>query len=495
LNIAEILARQAQTRPHQAALWDVCNGQDRRTSFAELFEDSSRVAAWFRSRGVAPGDSVLLLHPMSRELYAALIGTFLCGASAMVVDPSAGWAAARRCLRLRPATAIVGSAKVQALALLIPELWRGVQRLNVDGPSWRQALQQAPLPIHPVTPTAEALITFTSGSTGTPKAAVRTHGFLLAQNAALQASLHPSPEKVELTTLPIFVLANLAAGMTSVIPQADLRRVGEVDPAPLLAQIQRLQVTRAVASPAFFSRLAKAIHTPSLLLKEIFTGGGPVFPLDLQRIAQAFPQARCTAVYGSSEAEPIAEIALDQMSPEDLSPASARRGLLTGQPIPSIQLRIVDPQRPTEAPLPQGESGEILVSGAHVLEGYWRGQGDAENKIRIGGQIWHRTGDLGLLDPQGRLWLQGRLSARITDSKGTLDPFPVECAAKSSPQVERAALVAIQGRRTLVIEGNPAGLNETLAWAQLDAIVTMKIPLDKRHQAKVDYTALRKLLS
>lgn len=491
MNIAEILARQAELRPNQAALWDVHNGQDRRTSFAELFDDSRRVAAWFREHNIAPGDSVLLLHPMSRELYAALIGTFLCGASAMVVDPSAGWAATRRCLRLRPAKAIVGSAKVQALALLIPELWRGVQRLSVGGSSWRQALQQAPLPIHPVAPTAEALITFTSGSTGTPKAAVRTHGFLLAQNSALQASLHPSPDKIELTTLPIFVLANLAAGMTSVIPAADLRKVGEVDPAPLLAQIQRLEVTRAVASPAFFSRLAKAIQQPSPLLKEIFTGGGPVFPLDLQRIAQAFPQARCTAVYGSSEAEPIAEIALDQMSPEDLSPASARRGLLTGHPIPSIQLRIVDPKDP----LTQTQNGEILVTGAHVLEGYWRGQGDAENKIRIEGQIWHRTGDLGLLDPEGRLWLQGRLTARITDSKGTLDPFPVECAAKASPQVERAALVAVHGRRTLVIEGDPSGLKENLAWAQLDSIVTMKIPLDKRHQAKVDYAALRKRLS
>src|SRR5205807_4714256 len=84
-----------------------------------------------------------------------------------------------------------------------------------------------------------ALLTFTSGSTGQPKAAVRTHGFLLAQHRALERSLRLQPGEIDLTTLPIFLLANLASGVTSVVPNADLRYPGSIDPSRVVAQIRR----------------------------------------------------------------------------------------------------------------------------------------------------------------------------------------------------------------------------------------------------------------
>ena len=80
----------------------------------------------------------------------------------------------------------------------------------------------------------EALITFTSGSTGAAKAAVRTHGFLLAQHAVLARDLELQAGEVDLTTLPIFVLANLASGVCSVIPDVDMRAPADADPARLM---------------------------------------------------------------------------------------------------------------------------------------------------------------------------------------------------------------------------------------------------------------------
>ena len=79
-------------------------------------------------------------------------------------------------------------------------------------------------------PDDPALVTFTSGSTGVPKAALRTHRFLLAQYRALESSIALEAGEVDLATLPVFVLANLAAGVTTVIPK-DVRRPGAVDPA------------------------------------------------------------------------------------------------------------------------------------------------------------------------------------------------------------------------------------------------------------------------
>ena len=75
-----------------------------------------------------------------------------------------------------------------------------------------------------------ALVTFTSGSTGAPKAAVRTHGFLLEQHRVLAESLRLTPDDLDLTTLPIFVLANLGSGVCSLIPDADLRHPGAIEP-------------------------------------------------------------------------------------------------------------------------------------------------------------------------------------------------------------------------------------------------------------------------
>jgi len=144
-----------------------------------------------------------------------------------------------------------------------------------------------------------------------------------------------------------------------------------------------------------------------------------------------------------------------------------------------------------------GESGEIVVSGEHVLSGYLHGVGDEETKFRVDGQLWHRTGDSGYFDAQGRLWLLGRASAIINDARGRLHPFAVECAARPLPGVQRAALLGRNGQRILFVQPrrgeqvDTKRLRESLSWAQLDEVRTLReIPLDKRHNAKVDYTRL-----
>ena len=144
------------------------------------------------------------------------------------------------------------------------------------------------MPSTPAAAATPALITFTSGSTGTPKAALRTHGFLLAQQRVLAETLELTPGDIDLATLPIFVLANLAAGVTSITPNANLRRPGAIDPGPVLAQIRRFRPNRASGSPAFFERLADGARTANCSLdsfERIYTGGAPVFPGLLDRIA------------------------------------------------------------------------------------------------------------------------------------------------------------------------------------------------------------------
>src|SRR5208282_5174071 len=182
------------------------------------------------------------------------------------------------------------------------------------------------------------------------------------------------------------------------------------------------------------------------------------------------------------------------------------KGLLTGRPVSSLMLRVIREQWGTPIlPLSAqafehlaveiGSPGEIVVSGGHVLSGYVNGEGDAETKFEVDGTRWHRTGDLGYMDAAGRLWLLGRCDGKIEDARGALYPFAVECAAMQTPAIRRAALASIDRRRVLAIEADGTvsldAIRGSLGWAQLDQLVRVDhIPVDKRHNAKVDYTAL-----
>ena len=145
--------------------------------------------------------------------------------------------------------------------------------------------------------------------------------------------------------------------------------------------------------------------------------------------------------------------------------------------------------------MPPGASGEVVVRGPHVLcpEGA---------TLDVAGDRWLRTGDAGYLDPDGQLWLLGRCRAILDDRRGTLYPFQVEAAAQRHPAVRRSALASQEGRRLLLVEPEPGrrpdrdALLASLAWAGLDEIEWIRrLPLDRRHHAKVDYPALARLLA
>jgi acyl-CoA synthetase (AMP-forming)/AMP-acid ligase II len=536
MNIAEILRDGAKQAGDRTAIID----RDGQVSFAELDHWSARIAAAIEAAGLRPGDRVLVVHPVTIRLYAVLIGLFRLGATALFLDPSAGRAYLDRCCRLAAPRGFIGVPRAHLLRLTSSGIRRIPIKLAVGGyvPGAIRFDQQQPQPqqqpererIEPCGDDTPALLTFTSGSTGEPKAALRTHGFLLAQQRVLAASLRLQPGAVDVTTLPVFVLANLACGVTSLLPDADLRRPGAIDPEPVLRQIARHRPASLIASPAFLDRLVSSASasapaaapppTPGTFdsFNHIFTGGAPVFPRLLRKVHAVAPRATITAVYGSTEAEPIAHVDLAEIAPDDFVRMLAGAGLLAGRAVDAIALRIMPDRWGTPLPpttvasfeadaLPPGagQIGEILVSGPHVLRGYLNGTGDSETKVRVDDTIWHRTGDAGYLDDRGRLWLMGRCSARIQDTRGTLYPFAVEAAAQAIDAIARAALVAQNGARLLAVELDPHAatpvteidgqLRRILAWAALDRIIRLDaIPVDRRHNAKVDYVALRKLL-
>jgi olefin beta-lactone synthetase len=515
MNVAETLRLRASQLGDASALIDVSRGKDRAHSFCDFDRATAAIAGQLKAAGLQEGDGVLILHPVAIELYLVLVGLFRIGCVAVFLDPSAGRVHIERCCSIFPLKAFFGSRRAQMLRLAVPAL-RQVSlafcptwfpgALKID-PS-REVVSESS--IAALADDAPALITFTSGSTGEPKAALRTHGFLLAQHRVLERSLELCPGGRDLTTLPVFVLANLGSGVTSILPDADLRSPGKIDPKPVIEQIRRHAVTTTAASPAFMSRILSECEKRGNHLSElerVYLGGAPVFPGLLRKTKEFCPNARVTAVYGSTEAEPMAEIALHEITAPDFQLMGEGRGLLTGKPVSEITLRVIEDRWGKPIPalsheelrqlaLPLGEPGEIVVSGQHVLHGYLNGMGNEESKFDVDGKRWHRTGDLGCMDANGRLWLLGRCSAKICDARGTLYPLAVECAAMENPSVRRAAVVATSGRRILAVECvTPeclAELERSLDWAKLDQVIAVDhLPVDKRHNAKIDYVTLK----
>ncbi len=523
MNIAEILLKQSRERPETPAIIEFRGGRDRAVTFAELEETTARGASLLRKSGLLSGDTVLVFQPMSIDLYIVLLALFRQGITAMFLDPSAGREHLDRCCSIRPPQGLIASPKAHLLRLLSPAMRHiphrfAVGRFIPGAVPWRIS-EDIPSEhdIIPCPPDTPALITFTSGSTGLPKGVVRSHGFLLEQHKVLEQSIFLVPGETDLTTLPIFVLANLASGITSIIPDADLRRPGFIKPGPVLHQIDRFRPTRTVASPALLECLCDGCEKKGRRIEgfnHVFTGGAPVFPNSLQRFANVFSDAEIIAVYGSTEAEPIAMVRWSEVSDTDRERMFTGGGLLAGKPVHGIRVRVIGskwgaPLGPfgreafQKLCLAEYETGEIVVSGTHVLKGYLNHCGDEETKISVDGDVWHRTGDSGYLDSLGRLWLMGRTSATIIDDRGNLYPFAVECAAMQHKAVRRAALVQHEGKRVLFVEPVSAmhmlpdqRLLAGLSWAGIDEVRTLKkIPLDKRHNAKVDYTALFKSIN
>lgn len=519
MNVASMMSERAAEFGGQPAIIEGYGQKSRVLTFAGLERKSIQAAAFLHKAGFKPGDCILILQPASIELYAVIIGLLRLGLTAMFADSSAGIRRIEEYCRIHPPKGFIGSPRAHLLKLFSPTLSQIPIQFSCGGRIWgsrvfKKADSKASSKMHGCDEDTPALIRFTSGSTGQPKGIVRSHGFLFRQLEVLSSSFELVSGETDFCTMPMFVLSNLSAGVTSILPTGNMLAPGCINPKPMVRQILETAPQRIDASPAFLERIADHCigKTQTLwCVEKILTGGGPVSPNLMDKLHSIAPQAEIFGVYGSTEAEPIAVIPYRKIRERDRQDMVQGAGLLAGKPVDEIQLRILREELPQiSVPMTEeefaslwesgGHPGQIVVSGPHVQRGYWKGVGDSETKLNVEGTVWHRTGDAGYVDAEGRLWLLGRCSARIVDARGSLYPLPVEIAACQQPGVRRAALFRRENQRLLVIEAGKElhlpGLRKRLAWASLDTILPVrKIPMDKRHNSKIDYSALKELVS
>jgi olefin beta-lactone synthetase len=502
-NVAALLDAAAARHPERPALIF----GEHVVTFAELQARVSCCAHELAQRGLQRGERAIIMIPMSPELYVTLLGVIRCGAVAVFVDP---WIPIRQIAAFAAfaqPTGFIGITKSHLLRLFHPQLasihlsiTTGRSFLGLPARYSLRTLLQTGTAMAPaaVTPEASALITFTSGSSGIPKGANRTHGFLCAQHAALCKELDYQEGDIDMPMFPVFALRNLAAGMTSVIPDMDFRHPAKINPHTIAQQIRANRVTLLTASPPFIDRLSELTEPPQL--RRIWTGGAPVSHAQLERWQKAFPQSEIEIIYGSTEAEPVAHI-----SSRDRLAMSEQKGFCCGTPTTLLQTRIIQIRNDTVSAdalealtCPVGEIGELIVSGQHVCRDYFNNP-DAvrENKIMMpDNTCWHRMGDTGYFDQTGRFFLTGRVHSTIRRRGEILHAQLVEAeVARRLPEAQRVAALEEDGKLLIVIQGPLIPDAQQRIDADRILFTRKPLPVDPRHNSKIDYTRLRERLA
>ena len=486
LNVAEVARAIMARHPQRAAFILSADGTERIVTFGEVGALTDRFAGGLAALNLRRGARVLLLAPPNPEIYALALAVLRTGHVLVTIDGRGDVSRIRLALRQAAADVVVGVPRAMRWWPFVSAL-RRARRFTVGRPVFgTRALDELlervarPQTLDVVDPDSPAVIAFSSGNTGLPKLIVRTHAVLSAQHRALLAAFPLPDTDVNLPGFPLAVLHNLCRGTTTVIPAVDLRSMPAADVTTVVHTIRDQGVTSISAAPAFIRRVAahaRSSDKPLRGVRRIVIGGGPVSRRLAADVLAAFPNADARAVYGATEAEPIATASLREIV--DAADLGAE-GYLGGWPVGDIEVRIAG----------GGDRGELLVRGRHVVQ--------SQNDGR-----WHHTGDICRMDQRGRLWLLGRIGTDIRRDGRTLNPFVIEAPMTCLPGVAAAALVAHRDapRGELIIEVEAdadsrsvmASVRQSLpviGFGDIPARQIDRIPMDARHESKVDRAAL-----
>ncbi|WPJ94909.1 fatty acid CoA ligase family protein [Coraliomargarita algicola] len=460
-NVAHFLAQQAVAQPEAAAVrapvGHAPDGTIRyaERSFAELEAEAASTAHYFAAAGIRRGSRVLLMVRPGLDLIRIVFALFKMGAVPIVIDPGMGLRKFLRCVRHSQPSALVGIAPAIWIARLFRPSFRGVGIKIGVGAGFEKEIgrfkRQGAFEVVDSAADELAAILFTSGSTGPAKGVCYAHGMFLAQVEAIRRQYGIQPGEVDLPMLPVFALFNPALGMCTVVPDMNPSRPATVEPAQIVRAIQQNLVTNSFGSPALWTKIARYCERESITLpsvRRILMAGAPVPPALMAQMRAIIPQGEIHTPYGATEALPVSSISASEVLEQTAARTQLGEGTCVGCPLPEVSVRIIEPVEAAIADiadvrdLPQGAIGEIIARGPSVTRGYDQlPQADASSKIADGAAHWHRMGDMGWLDGEGRLWFCGRKVERVLTETGAMYTDCCEAIFNAHPQVFRSALI------------------------------------------------------
>nr|WP_204723235.1 alpha/beta fold hydrolase [Glutamicibacter nicotianae] len=517
----------SRTDDHSTAVVDI--NPARSLSWAELGQRVNALATGLRQIGVKAGDRVNLLVPPGIELTSLIYACLRLGAVIVVADAGLGTKGMGRAIKGSGPSFLIGIERALTGARLFG--WPGT-RISADNlPAAKRKLLGVAhtLPelyaaggkaatgssaFEPADPDADAAVLFTSGSTGPAKGVVYTHRQLAAMRDTLRETYNLKAGSALVAGFAPFALLGPALGATSVTPDMDVTAPRTLTAQALADAAAAVHATTVFASPAALANVLETKDALDQSQRETLAGvslmlsaGAPIPEPLLAKVQELVPQAKVHTPYGMTEALPVTDIDLP-----GIRTAGQGNGVCVGTAVAGATVAIapidtlgVAGDQPEYTP---NATGEILVRAPHVKDRYDRLWITEKHSSSIPG--WHRTGDVGHLDDQGRLWVEGRLGHVLRTAKGAITPVAAEHAAESVAGAGRAALVGVgpDGTQAAVVvmetvppARKPGPASSELARQVRSAVaatgtevaavlVVPNLPTDIRHNSKIDRAAL-----
>lgn len=440
---------------------------ERRIDWRTLWRMANQLAWELWYAGLRSTDRVLLLVSPSPEFLAISHAINAIGASLVFIDGGLSPAAMARCIHQAKPTAFIGIPRAHLLRLAKPRALASIRRYfslaTEPAPFSVKLLREfdghldVPFPAAEIAPDALAAIVFTSGSTGPPKGVEMTFRNF---NAMMERSIEPIGEQYGDTALilyPLFLQIFSLMGHTSVLPDMDFSRPAAADPGHIVECIQRYRTTLGFSSPAILVRVAAYCQQQGISLdsmRAFFAAGAPIaYQQVIEPITSVMPHGRVITPYGATEALPVTSIDSDEIRQETIARTNRGAGICVGRPIEQVQVRIIPisddviQSMQDVVELPSHQVGEICVAGENVTARYFGLPAQtAAAKIQdphVPGGVWHRMGDVGYLDDEGRLWYCGRKKHRVVCADRTYFAQQPEGVADAIPGVFRSAFVGV----------------------------------------------------
>lgn len=489
--ITEILARWEREKPAALALFLPHADGTREIRWREFAADVRRVATAWQRWGLQPGERVAQILPNRYEWILNDLALLMLGAVHVVLSEKTPPELAAEQLESTSPRAVICHDAEQWRRITARSVCEGefppsltLRAINAarffiyEGPGTADA-SVCPWStwLHEYGPCSEELqlpitgehepatIVFSSGTTGEPRGIVLSQHNLLSNAAAIAAAFADEPTGRRLCWLPLSHLYARTADLYCWLVRGSELALGE-RPEDVLAAAQRTQPEFMNVVPYFLDKLRRHVQTAAAtqsaraaLLQELLGGnirllisGGAALP-DSTR--QFYADHGITAVqgYGLTEAGPV--VATETLGQQ-------RRGSV-GRVLPGVEVRFSD-------------AGELLVRSPGVMAGYWQDPQLTQDKLQDG---WLHTGDLGRLDDDGFLFIEGRCDEVIVLSTGCkVSPTAIEAALLDEPLIQQILVVG-HGRKhlTALIVPNPEALRAE--------ILSRAIPVTSREQALV----------
>lgn len=526
INIGHTLAERAEELGDTQALVEAATGMS--LSFHALNKRADGFANVLSEGGITPGKRVMLMVKPSADFICLTFALFKIGAPVILIDPGMGYKNLLRCIEGVKPEFFVGIPKAQIFRLLFPHVFKNIKKsfccgvsLGVLGQNIQRKVQNCTQQYHAYSPQKNdlAAIIFTTGSTGPPKGVRYEHTIFYAQLNHIRDHYKIGPGDIDQPAFPLFALFSTALGAQAVIPDMDPTRPAQVNPERFVESIRKYAVTYSFGSPAIWKVIGNYCKTKDVRLKslqKVLMAGAPVSGDLLTRMYQVLPEsAEIHTPYGATESLPIVSIEGREVVQSTWESSKKGKGTCVGRSLEGIDIAIIGIE---DSPiqsfqdvvlLEAGEIGEIIVRGDVVTKAYENNP--HENglaKIPDKDTFWHRMGDCGYLDNQGRLWFCGRKAHRVVDTKTKMTWFSIPCESvfNNHPAINRSALVGVYAKSSettlpviviepekqisiteeaLLREAFQLGKASPLTEAVEHYLIHPDFPVDIRHNAKI----------